>query len=114
MKLEECHFVQKDGIDAEITILVNGNKKVYHGHGNGRLDAISNAIMKHFDIKFSLVAYEEHALQIGSDSQACAYVGVEVEGTKGITWGAGIQSDIIDASAFALISALNRTQLMKK
>lgn len=114
VKLEECHFVQKDGIDAEITILVNGNKKVYHGHGNGRLDAISNAIMKHFDIKFSLVAYEEHALQIGSDSQACAYVGVEVEGTKGITWGAGIQSDIIDASAFALISALNRTQLMKK
>ncbi|MGN0367338.1 MAG: 2-isopropylmalate synthase [Wujia sp.] len=114
VKLEECHFVQKDGIDAEITILVNGDKKVYHGHGNGRLDAISNAIMKHFDIKFSLVAYEEHALQIGSDSQACAYVGVEVEGTKGITWGAGIKSDIIDASAFALISALNRTQLMKK
>ncbi len=114
IKLQECHFKQVDGIDAEITILVNGDKKVYHGHGNGRLDAISNAIMKHFDIKFSLVTYEEHALQLGSNSQACAYVGVSVEAHEGITWGAGIKTDIIDASAYALISALNRTHLIKK
>ncbi len=114
IKLEECHFKQVDGIDAEITIVVDGEKKVYHGHGNGRLDAISNAIMKHFDIRFSLVTYEEHALQVGSDSQACAYVGIEVDGAQGIVWGAGIKSDIIDASAFALISALNRTHLIKK
>lgn len=114
IKLQECHFKQQDGIDAEITIFVDGVKKVYHGHGNGRLDAISNAIMKHFEIKFSLVSYEEHALQIGSNSQACAYVGIEIEGKEGITWGAGIKTDIIDASAFALISALNRTDLVKK
>lgn len=114
IRLEECHFKQIDGIEAEITIFVGGEKKVYHGHGNGRLDAISNAIMKHFAIKFSLVTYEEHALQVGSNSQACAYVGIEVEGAPGITWGAGIKTDIIDASAFALISALNRTHLIKK
>ena len=114
IKLMECHFVQQDGIDAEITVVVDGQTKVYHGHGNGRLDAISNAIMKHFDIRFSLVTYEEHALQVGSNSQACAYVGVEVEGKPGITWGAGIKMDIIDASAYALISALNRTNLIKK
>lgn len=114
IKLQECHFKQIDGIDAEITIFVDGVKKVYHGHGNGRLDAISNAIMKHFSIRFFLVTYEEHALQIGSDSQACAYVGIEVDGKEGITWGAGIKTDIIDASAFALISALNRTHLVKK
>lgn len=114
IRLEECHFKQIDGIEAEITIFVGGVKKVYHGHGNGRLDAISNAIMKHFAIKFSLVTYEEHALQVGSNSQACAYVGIEVEGAPGITWGAGIKTDIIDASAFALISALNRTHLIKK
>ena len=70
--------------------------------------------MKHFDIKFALVTYEEHALQVGSDSQACAYVGLEVEGVNGIVWGAGIKSDIIDASAYALISALNRSNHMNK
>lgn len=114
IKLQQCHFKQVDGIDAEIIIFVEDVKKVYHGHGNGRLDAISNAIMKHFDITFSLVAYEEHALQVGSNSQACAYVGIEIDGISGITWGAGIKTDIIDASAFALISALNRTTLIKK
>lgn len=112
--LKECHFKQENGIEAEITIAIGDELKVYHGHGNGRLDAISNAVMKHFDIKFSLVSYEEHALQLGSNSQACAYVGVEVEGIEGITWGAGIKDDIIDASAYALMSALNRTDHMKK
>lgn len=114
IQLKEVHFVQKDGIDTELTITVNDEVKVYHGHGNGRLDAVSNAIMKHFDIKFSLVSYEEHSLQLGSNSQACAYVGVEVEGQPKITWGAGIRTDIIDASVSALISALNRTNSITK
>ncbi len=114
IKLLECHFKQIDGIEAEITILVNGMKKIYHGKGNGRLDAVSNAIMKHFDISFSLVTYEEHALQVGSNSQACAYVGIEVNGMEKATWGAGIQNDIIDASVYALISALNRTHKIHK
>ena len=114
IELIECHFKQIDGIEAEITITVNGMNKVYHGHGNGRLDAISNAIMKHFDIKFDIATYSEHALEVGSNSQACAYVGIEVEGEEGITWGAGIKNDIIDASAHALISAINRTHITKK
>ena len=114
IKMLECHFKQVDGIEAEITILVNGVKKVYHGQGNGRLDAVSNAIMKHFDISFALVTYEEHALQVGSNSQACAYVGIEVEGMDKATWGAGIHNDIIDASVYALISALNRTHKIHK
>ena len=114
IKMLECHFKQINGIEAEITILVNGVKKVYHGNGNGRLDAVSNAIMKHFDISFSLVTYEEHALQVGSNSQACAYVGIEVDGMEKATWGAGIHNDIIDASVYALISALNRTHKIHK
>ena len=112
--LKECHFKQENGIEAEVSIDVNGIAKVYHGHGNGRLDAVSNAIMKHFDIRFSLVTYEEHALPVGSNSQACAYVGIEVEGSSSIVWGAGIKTDIIDASVYALISALNRTHKIEK
>lgn len=112
IELFEAHFTQGEQFTAEITIHVHGVKKVYHGKGNGRLDAISNAIKKHFDIRFSLICYEEHALQIGSNSQACAYVGIQrPEG--GVSWGAGIQNDIIDASAYALISAINRSGLVE-
>lgn len=111
VEMLECHFVQGDGISTEITILKHGEKKVYHGKGNGRLDAVSNAIMKHFEIEFKLVSYEEHSLQIGSNSQAVAYVGIEDNSGK-VTWGAGIKNDIIDASVFALVSAINRTGIL--
>lgn len=112
IELLEAHFTQGEQFTAEITINVHGARKVYHGKGNGRLDAISNAVKKHFDIEFALICYEEHALQTGSNSQACAYVGIqEADGT--VAWGAGIQNDIIEASAFALVSAINRSGLLK-
>lgn len=107
IKLLENHFIQRDGISTEISIEREGVKKVYHGHGNGRLDAVSNAIKKHFEIDFKVVCYEEHSLQMGSNSQAVAYVGIETE--DGTVFGAGIKDDIIDASVQALISAVNRS-----
>lgn len=108
VEMLECHFVQGEQISTEITIMKHGVRKVYHGVGNGRLDAVANAIMKHFEIDFSLISYEEHSLQQGSNSQALAYVGIQdSEGV--VTWGAGIKNDIIDASVFALVSAVNRT-----
>ncbi len=111
VKMLECHFVQGDGISTEISILKRGEKRVYHGKGNGRLDAVSNAIKRHFEIEFKIICYEEHALQTGSNSQAVAYVGIELpNGT--VVWGAGIKDDIIDASVFALVSAVNRTGVL--
>ena len=106
----ECHFQQKDGIQCELTIYAaNKNaEKVYHGQGNGRLDAVRNAIMKHFDVSFDIDDYEEHALSVGSNSKACAYVGIKVDGAEKTIWGAGIKDDIIDASVYALISAVNK------
>ena len=109
IKLDECHFVQEGNgvISTELTIKRNDVQKIYHGSGNGRLDAVANAIKKHFNVDFKLTTYEEHALERGSNSQACAYVGVE--DNNGITtWGCGIKNDIIDASVCALLSAVNK------
>ena len=107
-KLKEVHFVQKDGgIEAEISLEKSGVPKLYHGKGNGRLDAVSNALQRHSDMHYSIVTYQEHALNVGSNSQACAYVGVQ-EPNGNVTWGSGIHEDIITASVLALISAVNR------
>jgi len=114
IEFTECHFKQEDGIKAELTIERDGVHKVYHGQGNGRLDAISNAIMRHFDVKFALVSYDEHALESGSNSQACAYVGIQVDGSDEVIYGAGIHTDIIEASAYALISAVNKALIDRK
>lgn len=109
IKLDECHFVQEgDGIiSTELTIKRDDVPKVYHGTGNGRLDAVSNAIKKHFGVAFKLICYEEHALQVGSNSQACSYVGIEMSDGS-VIWGTGIKNDIIDASVCALLSAVNK------
>ncbi len=108
IKYLECHFQQEDGIKCELTIERDGIKKVYHGQGNGRLDAVSNALMRHFKISFSINDYEEHALNRGSDSKACSYVSIQMEDQDKECWGAGIDDDIIVSSVYALISAVNR------
>ncbi len=108
IKLMEVHFKQVDGgIETEVTLGVNGVMKVYHGKGNGRLDAISNALKKHGILNYRILDYKEHSLTMGSNSQAVSYVGIQLEDGS-VVWGAGIHSDIIDASARALFSAVNR------
>ncbi len=110
----ECHFQQVDGIRCEITLKRDGVHKVYHGQGNGRLDAVSNALKRHFHIDYSLITYEEHAINRGSNSKACAYVGIQMKESGKVYWGAGIQDDIIVASTYALISAVNKSLLAEK
>ena len=59
-------------------------------------------------MEFSLISYDEHALSRGSSSKACAYVGIQAKDSDKVAWGVGIQNDIIEASAYALISAINK------
>ncbi|MCI5596864.1 MAG: 2-isopropylmalate synthase [Lachnospiraceae bacterium] len=114
IELLEVHFTQRPArISAEITLVRDGIHKVYHGEGNGRLDAVSNSIKRHCKLDFSVVTYEEHALQIGSNSQACAYVGIQLPNGN-VVWGSGIHNDIIDASVRALFSAVNRVIISQR
>lgn len=108
IELLEVHFKQEHGgISTEIILNKYGVHKVYHGKGNGRLDAVSNALKRHSNLDYTISTYEEHALKMGSNSQACAYVAIY--GSDGNTyWGVGIDDDIINASVKALISSVNR------
>ncbi len=107
-KISEVHFKQFDGIQTVVTIEENGNKINVEAGGNGRLDAVSNALAKHFGKPCNVVVYEEHALKQGSDSSAIAYVGIADD--NGIEYfGIGIDHDIIRASIDALESAMNRS-----
>ena len=106
--IDECHFKQVDGITAEVTINHAGESKVITSNGNGRLDAVSNAIKQYFNISFELSFYEEHSLTKGSSSKAVAYVGIICNGKT--FWGVGIDPDIIRASIEALIVAVNKIE----
>ena len=106
--IDECHFKQVDGITAEVTINHAGESKVITSNGNGRLDAVSNAIKQYFNISYELSVYEEHSLTKGSSSKAVAYVGIICKGK--MFWGVGIDPDIIRASIEALIVAVNKIE----
>ncbi len=107
IELLEVHFKQDHGILTELLVNENGEHKTYSGRGNGRLDAVSNAIKKNMNFNYTISTYEEHALNVGSNSKACSYVAID--GDDGVTyWGVGIDDDIINSSVLALISAVNR------
>ena len=108
--VSECHFRQHNGIEATVTITSNdGTTDVVTANGNGRLDAVSIAIKKHFNITYELTEYAEHALSRGSSSKALAYVGITAHDK--LVWGVGMDEDIITASIHALTAAINRTGL---
>ena len=95
-----------------VDVNINGKKETFLARGNGRLDAVSNAIQKNLGVTYKDLTYSEHALEIGQSSRAMAYIGIT--GTDGkITWGAGMDTDIITASLQALFSAVNRMKAGK-
>ncbi len=119
--IPECHFRQGGGISAEVTILCGNRKISTDGRnpegretivaaGNGRLDAVSNALKQYFNISYELSVYEQHAVSKGSASKGAAYVGIR--SGKETYWGVGVDEDIIRSSIAALAGAVNK--LLKK
>ena len=81
-RITESHFKQlTDGIMAEVTILNGEKETVIDANGNGRLDAVSNAVKQFFNIDYTLMNYEEHALTQTTSSKAIAYVCIKKDNT---------------------------------
>ncbi len=95
-----------------VDLMVDGKPVTYVARGNGRLDAVSNALQENLKVSYKDLTYSEHALEIGQNSRAMAYIGITSDEGK-ITWGAGMDTDIITASIQALVSAINRMKAGK-
>lgn len=112
LDINEAHFVQikdcSDGNNIEATVTLNNDGKtmISNATGNGRLDAVSNAVKSITGYDFVITTYTEHALQVGSKSKAVSYVGITSSNDE-VYWGAGINTDIIVSSIHALASAIN-------
>ena len=104
--VEKAIYTDRDGgIVAECTIKYNGVSYVRVSEGNGRLDAVSNAIKDVIGIDYIFDSYTEHDLEGKSSSKAASYVSIK-HGAKPF-YGVGIDSDIIVSSVKALVSAIN-------
>ena len=106
LDVTEVHYVQRSGIEATVALTYNGRNASATDTGNGRLDAVSNAIRSYTGLGFSINTYTEHALEEGSASKAVSYVEI-ISGQGRSFWGTGIDNDIITSSIKALVSAVN-------
>ncbi|WOD07263.1 2-isopropylmalate synthase [Marinomonas sp. GJ51-6] len=97
----------KDDVDTVNAQLIGNNGNVsISGDGNGALSAFSEALGKHFDMRIDIIQYQEHALTVGSDSQAIAYVQANINGDR--FNGVAIDNDIVSASIQALLATVNQ------
>ena len=100
----------ESGFDTKVylTYTFEGNEKTIEAYGNGPIDAVQRALQAELDMPIKVLDYTEHALQMGSNAQAAAYIHLMDESRGIVTHGVGISSNITRASIRALFSAVNR------
>lgn len=108
LKLNEYHFIREgQTFKVMISTELNGVRKDFLAEGSGRLDAVSNALKECYNLNYTLTNYAEHSLDSTSKAEAAAYVSIMIDGKE--YWGTGIHEDIICASIYALVSAINNS-----
>ena len=96
----------EETLKGKIVIEYGGAATTVEVEGNGRLDCVSAAIKKVTGKDYVLENYVEHALEEKSTSKAASYICIVANGKP--YWGAGIHTDIMTSSVWALVSAVNR------
>ncbi len=109
-KLSGRHaFVEKLrelALDATVRLAnLDGEEVDFNATGQGSVEAIFNAVDKFFNQSVRLVSYTIDAVTDGIDAQARVLVTVENRETETIFNAAGIDFDVLKASAIAYINA---------
>ncbi|WP_046174642.1 2-isopropylmalate synthase [Domibacillus indicus] len=105
-ELVDYTFEGKETAKTTIQVKIKGETNEWHGTGNGRLDAINNALQAELGISYTDLTYKEHAQSIGSQANAVSYVSITSENGT-VYWGCGIDPDIMNSSIKALFGAVN-------
>lgn len=90
------------------TIRAHGQERLISGIGNGPIAAFTDALQQHCGLAVRVVDYHEHATGAGANATAVSYIEVCLNGGKRSLFGVGINHNIVNASLYALISAVNR------
>lgn len=90
------------------TIIKNGEPIAVEGSGNGPIDAFFSALSKIGLGGYKFLSYHEHAISLGSDSKAAAYIALAQPDGQPI-FGVGISGNITRASMRGILCAMNRS-----
>lgn len=82
------------------------------GTGQGALEALADAVSRHYGVSIKVTQFDEHALRQGTDSDAIASVCVQVDGTESVA--ASINEDTTTANLQALLSAIGKVAVQQQ
>ena len=102
-------FPNAKGRTINVTIMDRGDERIIEGQGSGPLDGFVDALRRTGIADLAVLAYHEHALGVGSDAQAAAYVEAGLPDGRTI-FGVGIDQDIVRASLRAVTSIAGRAR----
>jgi len=111
IKFISAHYTQGELISAMVKVEINGGERTFTGSGNGRLDAVSDALKNGIGIDYTIATFAQNAMEQSSKSKAASYIGISLPDGS-VSWGAGINTDIIVSSVLALVSAINNSRLV--
>jgi len=83
-----------------------GAPRIFSGRGDGPVNAIVNAIRKIIDEELHVEEFQVSAVSSGSDAQGRATVRATIGPSR--YQGTGVSTDIVEASAQAMVSIMNR------
>ena len=93
--------------EASLKLRFNGQApRIHTGRGDGPVNAIVNAIRTIIDEELRLEEFQVNAVSGGSDAQGRALVRATIGASR--YQGTGVSTDIVEASAQALVSIMNR------
>ena len=93
--------------EASLKLRFNGQApRIYTGRGDGPVNAIVNAIRAIVDQELRMEEFQVSAVSSGSDAQGRATVRATIGASR--YKGTGISTDIVEASAQAMVSIMNR------
>jgi 2-isopropylmalate synthase len=93
--------------EASVKLRFDGQApRIYSGRGDGPVNAIVNAIKQIMDDELHVEEFQVSAVSSGSDAQGRAMVKATVGASR--YQGAGVSTDIVEASAKALVTIMNR------
>ncbi len=110
MTVDSYQAARAQGTDQLGAVLLTDNGKVeIASDGKGILDAFVGALNKQLDSRIVIVDYSEHTLGDNEQSEAMAYVQLNINGQR--VCGAGCSEDIVGASLRAVLAAVARAEI---
>jgi 2-isopropylmalate synthase len=107
MTVDSYQAARSQGTDQLSAVLLTDSGPIeISSAGKGVLDAFVGALNAHLDARIVIVDYSEHTLGDNEQSEAMAYVQLNINGQR--VCGAGSSEDIVGASLRAVLAAVAR------